>query len=39
MKTKRKCSNRVKCDGLKQNGKLKKGFKFLRGGKVAKVKK
>lgn len=35
----KRCTNRVKCAGLKSNGTLKKGYKFLKGGKVVKVKK
>lgn len=31
------CDNRVKCDGLKQNGKLKRGYKFSKGGQVVKA--
>lgn len=31
------CTNRIKCDGLKQNGQLKKGFKFTKGGEIVKV--
>jgi hypothetical protein len=35
--SKKSCNNRVKCEGLKQNGKLKKGYKFKKGGKVVKA--
>jgi hypothetical protein len=32
------CTNRIKCDGLRNDGKLRKGYKFLIDGIVAKVK-
>lgn len=31
------CVNRVKCDGLTKNGRLKRGYKYARGGAVIKV--
>ena len=34
-----KCQNRVKCEGLKPSGKLKPGYKFIKGGDVVPVKK
>jgi len=33
-----KCGNRVKCPGLLKNGQLKKGYRYLKGGKIEKVK-
>lgn len=38
MRKKKVCKNRVKCKGLTTKGKLKKGYKFLKGGKVVKAK-
>lgn len=38
MRKKRTCTNRVKCKGLTAKGKLKKGYKFVKGGKVVKAK-
>lgn len=32
-----KCTNRTKCVGLKKNGKLKKGYQFVKGGAIKKV--
>lgn len=32
------CKKRIKCTGLKKSGKLKKGYRFGRGGKVVKAK-
>ncbi|WP_268847892.1 hypothetical protein [Flavobacterium aestivum] len=34
---KRVCSRVLKSTGLKANGTLKKGFKYLKGGKIVKV--
>lgn len=31
------CRNRAKCTGLKKNGQLRKGYKFVKGGAVKKV--
>jgi len=33
------CTNRIKCVGLRKDGKLNKGYRFLEGGSVARVKK
>lgn len=33
------CTNRIKCDGLRKDGKLNKGYQFVKGGSVIKVKK
>lgn len=33
------CDNRVKCTGLLKSGKLKKGYKYVKGGKIEKVSK
>lgn len=33
------CTNRIKCDGLRKDGKLHKGYKFIEGGDVVEVKK
>lgn len=33
------CTNRIKCDGLRKDGKLHKGHLFLKGGDVIEVKK
>ncbi|MCH2194733.1 hypothetical protein [Kordia sp.] len=31
------CTNRVKCEGINKNGQLKKGYKFIPGGKIQQV--
>ena len=31
------CRNRVNCKGIKKNGRLKKGYKFEKGGIIRKV--
>ncbi len=31
------CRNRVNCKGIKKNGRLRKGYKFLPGGAIRKV--
>ncbi|MBW6482820.1 MAG: hypothetical protein K0B10_07145 [Vicingaceae bacterium] len=31
------CRSRVKCAGLKKDGTLKKGYKFLKGGAIKKI--
>ena len=33
------CTKRIKCKGLRDNGQLKSGYKFLKGGAVVRVKK
>ncbi|AXG68202.1 hypothetical protein KORDIASMS9_00392 [Kordia sp. SMS9] len=33
------CTNRIKCAGLRKDGKLNKGYRFVDGGNVARVKK
>ena len=33
------CTNRVKCEGINKNGQLKKGYKFIPGGKIQQVRK
>jgi hypothetical protein len=33
------CVNRVKCEGLRKDGKLHKGYRFLKGGSVIRSKK
>lgn len=37
-KTCKPCSNRTKCTGLKKDGTLKKGYRFVKGGKIVKSK-
>lgn len=37
MPSRKKCTNRIKCSGLKFDGKLKKGYFFVKGGEVAKA--
>jgi hypothetical protein len=32
------CSNRTKCTGFKKDGTLKKGYRFVKGGKIVKTK-
>lgn len=34
----RTCDNRTKCTGLKKDGTLKKGYRFVKGGKIVKSK-
>lgn len=36
---KKSCSNRVKCEGIKRDGTLKKGYRYAKGGRVVKAKK
>lgn len=36
-KTKKLCRSIIKQEGVKVNGKLKKGFRFAKGGKVVKA--
>lgn len=36
-KTKRLCRSVIKQEGVKVNGKLKKGYRFAKGGKVVKA--
>ena len=38
-KTKKLCRSVIRQEGVKVNGKLKKGFRFAKGGKVVKAKK
>lgn len=37
--TSKTCTNRAKCTGVKKNGRLKKGYRFGKGGKVIKTNK
>lgn len=36
-KTKRLCRSVIKQEGVKVNGKLKKGYRFVKGGKAVKA--
>lgn len=38
-KTKKLCRSIIKQEGIKVNGKLKKGYRFAKGGKVVKASK
>ena len=31
------CRNRVNCKGIKKNGRLRKGYQFVKGGAIRKV--